>query len=188
MAGPTGPLLRRRTLLYACFAALFVVATAAFSAYVRWDVANRPKEYDGWRRIAWPFPRDAWTEGQAWRGHGLELYVRPKLGLCGNCDTVVEDSELDRVSDIGLVDPLFEPLGPGRRIQVTDLVGRSRLYKLPSREPPQLAQAIAVSYRCDLIVAVVVGDVADEKLRRIARRFLEADPVQDWINPQLSEK
>jgi hypothetical protein len=182
-------MLSRRTLLYACSAAVFMVATAAFSAYVRWDVAHRPQEYDGWRRIAWPFPRDGWNEGQAWRGHGLELYVRPKLGLCGNCDTgVIEDAELDRVTDIGLVDPLFEPLGPGQRIQITDLFGRSRLYKLRSREPAQLAQAIAVSYRCDLIVAVVVGNVADEKLRQTARRFLEADPVQDWINPQLGEK
>ena len=182
-------MLSRRTLLYACFAASFVIATAAFSAYVRWDVAHRPQEYDGWRRIAWPFPRDGWNEGQAWRGHGLELYVRPKLGLCGNCDTgVIEDAELDRVTDIGLVDPLFEPLGPGQRIQITDLFGRSRLYKLRSWEPAQLAQAIAVSYRCDLIVAVVVGNVADQKLRRTARRFLEADPVQDWVNPQLGEK
>jgi len=182
-------MLSRRTLLYACFAAVFVVATAAFSAYVRWDVTHRPQEYDGWRRIAWPFPRDGWNEGQAWRGHGLELYVRPKLGFCGNCDTgVVEDAELDRVTDIALVDPLFEPLGPGQRIQITDLVGRSRLYKLRSRGPSQLAEAIAVSYHCDLIVAVVVGNVADEQLRRMARRLLEADPVQDWINPQLGEK
>lgn len=179
-------MLSRRTLLYACFAALFVIAAGAFSTYVRWDVAHQPPEYDGWRRVPWPFPRDGWNEGQAWRGHGLELYVRPKLGFCGNCDTgVVDDAELDRVTDIGLVDPLFEPLGPGHRIKITDLVGRSRLYKLSSRQPPQLAQAIAVSYRCDLIVAIVVGNVADDTLRRTARHFLEADPVQDWINPQL---
>jgi hypothetical protein len=182
-------MLSRRTLVYASIAAVFLIATAAFSTYVRWDVAHRPKEYDGWQRIAWPFPRDGWNEGQAWRGHGLELYVRPKLGFCGNCDTgVVEDSEVDRVTDIDLVDPLFEPLEPGRRIQVTDLVGRSRLYQLRSRGPRQLAEAIAVSYRCDLIVAVVVGNVADEKLRRTAHRFLEADPVQDWVNVQLGEK
>ncbi|HEY6982729.1 hypothetical protein [Reyranella sp.] len=182
-------MLSRRTLLYAAFAAVFLIATAAFSAYVRWDVAHTPRQYDGWQRIAWPFPRDGWDEGQAWRGHGLELYVRPKLGFCGNCDTgVVEDSEVDRVTDIDLVDPLFVPLAPGQRIHVTDLVGRSRLYRLRSRGAAQLAEAIAVSYRCDLVVAIVVGNVADEKLRRTARRFLEADPVQDWINGQLGER
>lgn len=182
-------MLSRRTIVYASLAAVFLLATAAFSTYVRWDVANRPWEYHGWHRIIWPFPHDGWNEGQAWRGHGLELYVRPKLGFCGNCDTgVVEDSEVDRVTDIDLVDPLFTPLGPGQRIQVTDLVGRSRVYKLRSRGPAQLAEAIAVAYRCDLVVAVIVGNVADEKLRRIAHRFLEADPVQDWINEQLGEK
>jgi hypothetical protein len=182
-------MLSRRTLFHACLAALLVAAIAAVSAYVRWEVAHRPQEYDGWRRMAWPFPPDRWGEGQAWRGHGLDLYVRPKLDFFLNCDPrVTDDSTIDRAADLDLVDPLFEPLAPGRRIQITDLVGRSRLYKLRSREPAQLAEAIAVPYRCHLIVALVVGNVADDKLRRTARRFLEADPVQDWINPQLGDK
>ena len=182
-------MLSRRTIVYASLAAVFVIGMGAFSTYVRWDVTHRPWEYDGWRRITWPFPRDGWDEGQAWRGHGLEVYVRPKLGFCGNCDTgVVDDSEVDRVTDIDLVDPLFTPVASGQRIQITDLVGRSRIYKLRSRGSSQLAEAIAVSYRCDLVVAIVVGNVADEELRRKARRFLEADPVQDWINAQLGEK
>jgi hypothetical protein len=182
-------MLSRRTLVYVSFAAALLIATATLSAYVRWYVAHKPKEYDGWQQIAWPFPRDGWDEGQAWRGHGLEIYIRPKLGFCGNCDTgVVEDSEVDRVTDIDLVDPLFVPFETGQRIQVTDLVGRMRLYRLRTRKDSQLAEAIAVSYHCDLVVAIVVGNVADERARQTARRFLESDPVQFWLNQQLGER
>ncbi len=180
-------MLSSRTLVYAALAATFLAAMAGLSIYVRWDVAHKPKEFDGWHQIAWPFPRDGWDEGQAWRGHGMELYIRPKLGFCGNCDTgVVEDSEVDRVSDIDLVDPLFMPL-EGQRIQVADLVGRMRLYRLRSRGESKLAAGIAVSYHCDLVVAIVVGNVADENQRRLAHRLLEADPVQFWLNQQLGE-
>jgi hypothetical protein len=182
-------MLSRRTLVLAVFSSVLVVSLAAAAAYVRWDLANTPKEYDGWHAIAWPFPRDGWNDGQAWRGHGLELYIRPKLGFCGNCDTgVVEDSEVDRVTDIDLVDPLFAPDGDGKPIRITDLVGRMRLYRLRSRKDARLAEAIAVSYGCDLVVALVVGNVADEKLRQTARRFLESDVVQVWLNQQLGER
>jgi hypothetical protein len=63
-----------------------------------------------------------------------------------------------------------------------------RLYRLRSRKDAKLAEAIAVSYGCDLVVALVVGDVADEKLRQTARRFLESDVVQVWLNQQLGER
>ena len=182
-------MLSRRTLVLAAFSGALVVSLAGAGAYVRWDVANAPKEYDGWHAIAWPFPRDGWDDGQAWRGHGLDLYIRPKFGLCGNCDTgVVEDSEVDRVTDIDLVDPLFAPEGDGRRARITDLVGRSRLYRLRTRKDAKYAEAIAVSYGCDLVVALVVGNVTDEKLRQTARRFLESNTVQVWLNQQLGER
>jgi hypothetical protein len=44
-----------------------------------------------WREIAWPFPRDGWPAGKAFRcdtaacGHDVAIYVRPKMGFC-NCD------------------------------------------------------------------------------------------------------
>jgi hypothetical protein len=182
-------MLSRRTLVLACLSAALVCTAAAVSTYVRWDVAHRQKEYDGWRQIAWPFAPDGWGDGQAWQGHGLELYVRPKLGLCGNRGTgVVEDAEVDRVSDIDLVDPRFEPLGAGRPAQITDLLGRMRLYAVPARGRHRFAEAIAVSYRCDLVVALVLGDVTDPRVRETAHRFLEADPVQFWVNQHLGER
>jgi hypothetical protein len=55
-----------------------------------------------WREIAWPFPRDGWPAGRAFRcdeagcGADIELYVRPKLGFC-NCESgVADDDEVDR--------------------------------------------------------------------------------------------
>ena len=68
-----------------------------------YPLPDRDEETTGWRRIAWPFPRDAFPAGRAWKRGDTEVFVRPKLGFCGNCDTgVVEDSEVDRVSDIDL--------------------------------------------------------------------------------------
>lgn len=178
----------RRTLILGAFAGAMLVGLAAASAYVRWDRANTPREYDGWHRIAWPFPRDGWIEGQAWKGHGMEIYARPKLGFCANCETgVVEDSEIDRVSDIDLVDPLFTP-GEGDRVQITDMVGRMRLYTLRSHKTAKLAAGFAVSHNCDLVVGLIVGDVGDTAKRQLARRFLESNIVQDWLIEQLGER
>ena len=64
---------------------------------------------EGWREIAWPFPRDGWPAGRAFRcgaalcGTEVELYVRPKIGFC-NCDSgVADDDEVDRVADLDLI-------------------------------------------------------------------------------------
>src|SRR5271165_3721851 len=66
-----------------------------------------------WREIAWPFPRDAWPQGRAFRcasaacGTSTELYVRPKIGFC-NCTTgVADDGEVDRVTDLDLIGERF---------------------------------------------------------------------------------
>jgi hypothetical protein len=177
-----------RTLISGALAGTMLVGLAAASAYVRWDGGGSAPEQDGWRRIAWPFPRDGWNEGQAWKGHGMELYARPKLGFCANCDTgVVEDAEVDRVSDIDLVDPMFTP-GEGSRVQITDMVGRLRLYTLPTHKTAKLAAGFAVSHDCDLVVGLIVGDVGDPAKRQLARHFLESDTVQDWLLKRLGER
>jgi hypothetical protein len=35
------------------------------------------------------------------------------------------------------------------------------------------------------VVAVIVGNVADEQERKSAHRFLESNTVQVWVNQQL---
>src|SRR5215475_13224099 len=116
-------------------AASLVVGLGVLAEIARKRVALGPTDGAGWRPIEWPFPRDGWPPGRAWRNRdGVEVYVRPKLGFCGNCDTgVVTDEEVDRVTDIDLLDDRFVPLREGGRIRITDLVGRARLYKLKTR-------------------------------------------------------
>lgn len=172
----------RRTGLQALIAGALVAGLASFAG-----LANliEPQPADGWQPIAWPFPRDAFPPGKAWRGHGLEVYVRPKLGFCGNCETgVVADEEVDRVTDLDLLDERFAPLGEGRRVRITDLFGRSRLYRLKLRTGRErTAEGIAVAKECDLVVAIVLGDgIADEAQRKAAHLFLESNKVQVWLN------
>jgi hypothetical protein len=83
-----------------------------------------------WREIAWPFPRDGWPAGRAFRcgadscGDEVELYVRPKIGFC-NCDSgVADDDEVDRVADLDLMSQRFTPLEPGEVVRIDGLSGR----------------------------------------------------------------
>ena len=81
----------------------------------------------GWSPFPWPFPPDAWPPGRAWSGYDHDVYVQMKSGLCGDCKTgVITDEAVDRAVDIDRLDPRFEPVGPGSRIRITDLFGRTR--------------------------------------------------------------
>src|ERR1700712_2634630 len=107
----------RRPLLTA-----FVVAICAVSCVAAY-VSARPA-VAGWREIAWPFPRDGWPAGRAFRcdvascGDEVELYLRPKIGFC-NCDSgVADDDEVDRVADLDLMSQRFVPLHPGQAIRI----------------------------------------------------------------------
>jgi hypothetical protein len=183
-------MISRRTIVQTSLAGGIVATLAGLAAFANWFPKPDPDERaTGWRRIAWPFPRDAFPPGRAWAREGTEVYVRPKLGFCSNCETgVVDDSEVDRVSDIDLLDERFEPVRPGRRIQITDLVGRARLYRIRRGGRERLAQGIAVSNRCDLVVAIVVGQVDDDAIARQAHRFIETNTVQVWLNALLEGK
>jgi hypothetical protein len=189
-ACPPPMILPRRTLVQLALAGVTVAVLAGFAAFAHWyPKPDRDEEATGWRRIAWPFGRDAFPAGRAWKRDDTEVYVRPKLGFCGNCETgVVEDSEVDRVTDIDLLDARFAPLRPGKRIQITDLFGRARLYKIRKDGRERLVEAIAVSHNCDLIVALVVGNAADDAVARSAHRFLETNTVQVWLNATLEGK
>src|SRR5476651_999050 len=118
----------RKTLLATLAVALCTLSGSA--AYEN----NRPAE--AWQEIAWPFPRDGWPAGRAFRcsgelcGDEVELYVRPKIGFC-NCDNgVADDDEVDRVADLDLISERFVPLEPGRVTRVADMSGRLRTYDL----------------------------------------------------------
>src|SRR5258708_25883281 len=148
-------MLNRRTLIQVSLAAGLVAGLAGFATVANL-VRDWQREHTGWHQIAWPFPRDAWPAGRAWRGEGgIEVYVRPKLGFCGNCETgVVADEEVDGVTDLDLLDEHFAPVQAGSRIRITDLFGRPRAYRLKAKDgPPRPAQGVPVASKVHPLVA-----------------------------------
>jgi hypothetical protein len=110
------------------------------------------------------------------------VYVRPKIGFC-NCDSgVADDDEVDRVADLDLMSERFAPLEPGRVIRIADMPGRSRAYALTMSDgSPHSAIGIAVSHRCDLLVAVAQGKGPARDLQRVALEFLGASEMTGWM-------
>jgi len=149
-------------------------------------------DVEGWREIAWPYPRDGWPAGRAFRcavevcGGEIEVYLRPKAGFC-NCDTgVADDEEVDRVADLDLISARFVPLEPGEAIRVADMPGRIRAYDLAMADGShRTAIGIAVSHRCDLMVAVAQGSGAAADLRRAALAFLAFGETTRWITTAM---
>jgi hypothetical protein len=146
----------------------------------------------GWREIAWPFPRDGWPAGRAFRcdaalcGGEVELYVRPKIGFC-NCDSgVADDDEVDRVADLDLISERFDPLEPGNVVEVAGMSGRIRNYSLQMQDGPRhMAAGLALSRRCDLLVAVAQGKGEVSGVQRAALGFLAQGDVAQWMTAAL---
>src|SRR3981189_2310254 len=112
----------------------FAVAICTLSSVAVYQPAW--SDIEGWREIAWPFPRDGWPAGRAFRcatelcGDEIEVYVRPKAGFC-NCDSGVrDDEEVHRVADLDLMSERLVPLAPGRAVRVAHMPGRLRSYDL----------------------------------------------------------
>ena len=140
-----------------------------------------------WQEMSWPFPRDGWPAGKAFRcgaaacGSEVEVYVRPKIGFC-NCDRgVTDDDEVDRVADLDLMSERFAPLAPGDVIRIADMPGRVRAYDLNMSDALRhSAVGVAVSRRCDLLVAVAHGRGEASEVRRAALTFLARSEMTRW--------
>jgi hypothetical protein len=163
-----------------------IVGVGALSGAAAYQHAGLPQE-EAWREIAWPFPRDGWPAGKAFHcgtaacGGGAELYVRPKIGFC-NCDRgVADDDEVDRVADLDLMSEHFAPRAPGDVVRIADMPGRIRAYDIKmSGGLRHTAIGIAVSRRCDLLVAVAHGKADAAELRRAALDFLARREMTGW--------
>jgi hypothetical protein len=176
-----------RSLPVMVVAALAIGAWSAVAAFKH----GRPQA-EAWQEIAWPFPRDGWPAGRAFNcsgelcGDDVELYVRPKIGFC-NCDSgVADDDEVDRVADLDLMSQRFTPLEPGKVVRIADMPGRLRSYELRMSDGSQhTAVGIAVSRRCDLLVAVAQGKTSAPEVQRIALEFLATDAVTKWMTAAM---
>jgi len=145
-----------------------------------------------WGEVEWPFLLDQWGRGRAFRcragdcGVEINLYIRPKLGFC-NCSTgVADDQELDRVGDIDLLGPQFEPLADGHPVTVGWMTGRSRPYKVDNPAARGQALAIGVNDKCDVVVATVaVYHDLDARIEDAALAFLNSETVLNWTKVEL---
>src|SRR3979411_3140335 len=148
---------------------------------------DRP-QVEAWQEIAWPFPRDGWPAGRAFHcgvaacGDDVELYARPKIGFC-NCDSgVADDDEVDRVVDPDLISEHFAPLEPGKVVRIAEMPGRLRSYDLRMTDGARhTAVGIAVSRRCDLLVAVAQGNGTVPAVQRVALEFLGSGNMVHWM-------
>ena len=171
-----------------------IVAIGALSGAAAYQhAAPRQDERTGaWQEIAWPFPRDGWPAGKAFRcgvaacGAEIEVYVRPKMGFC-NCDRgVADDDEIDRVADLDLLSEHFAPLAPGDVVGIADMPGRIRAYDLKMADGAQrTAVGIAVSRRCDLLVAVAQGSDIAPDVQRVALDFLALGRMTEWMTAAM---
>lgn len=143
-----------------------------------------------WHEIAWPFPRDGWPTGRAFRCEGAcastELYVRAKRGFC-NCDRgVADDDEVDRVADVDLISERFAAVAPGEEMDIGEMRGRARRYDLDRPDgTPHAAIGIALSRRCDLLVAAAQGRGEAGAVQRAALAFLETQEITRWAAAAL---
>src|SRR3954468_12629874 len=172
--------MRKPLLIASALAACTLSGVAAY-------VGARPA-VAGWQEIAWPFPRDGWPAGRAFRcdaalcGGEVELYVRPKIGFC-NCDSgVADDDEVDRVADLDLISERFAALEPGGVVQVAEMSGRVRNYHLQMQDGSRhAAVGIALSRRCDLLVVAAQSKAEGSGLQRVALDFLAKEDVTRWM-------
>ena len=172
-------------LLSAFAVAICMLTGLAGTQHARSDI-------EGWREIAWPFPRDGWPAGRAFRcatelcGDEIEVYVRPKAGFC-NCDSgVSDDEEVDRVADLDLMSERFAPRAPGGVIRIAGMQGRLRSYDLQMADGSRHAAiGIAVSRRCDLLVALAQGRGEASGVQRVALEFLASDAVTKWMTAAM---
>jgi hypothetical protein len=167
-----------------------VLAIGAWSGVAGYQHAS--SQIEAWQEIAWPFPRDGWPAGRAFHcatelcGEDVELTVRPKLGFC-NCDSgVADDDEVDRVADLDLTSERFVPREQGKVVRIADMPGRLRTYDLRMPDGSRhTAVGIAVSRRCDLLVAVAQGKGDAASVQRVALEFLGSDAVTKWMMSAL---
>jgi len=179
-----------RALLIACVVAIGTLSGVAAVQHLRSGPAIPGSS---WHEIAWPFPRDGWPAGRAFRcdadacGSEVELYVRPKIGFC-NCDTgVADDDEVDRVADLDLMSQRFVPREAGQVIRISDMAGRTRSYDLKMTDgSDHTAVGFALSHHCDLMVAVAQGNGTAEGVQRAAVEFLGTGDMKHWMSAALN--
>ena len=179
----------RRSVIAACMlAALWPGVGVAL------ETSSRPSR--PWREIAWPYARDAWPKGKAFKcaGPACEgapvLSVRVKRGFCDCTSGVRDDDEVDRVADIDLITQDFIATEPGGVISIAHFAGRMRSYEYgDERGETRTALGLALAHNCDLIaISVSSARTNVETLKEQVIARLQSQDILKWVNRQLGEK
>ena len=151
--------------------------------------ADRAPEKSGWSAIDWPFPIDAWPEGRAFHcgleecGMEVNVYIRPKIGFCDCYRGVSDDDEIDRVGDLAVLSRNYTPLAPGKIVSLGNIQGRARHFAVfAPNQAKQYAIGVALSRKCDAIVATIVGDSPiPGRAEDSAFKLLNSQEIKHWI-------
>jgi hypothetical protein len=173
--------------------AIFLVLAAAMIFYgprlTATSSTDHAAEKLGWSAIQWPFPVDAWPQGRAFHcgieecGMEVNFYIRPKIGFCDCYRGVSEDDEIDRVGDLVVLSENYAPLAPGTAVTLGNIQGRARHFAVfASQQTKRYAIGIALSRKCDAIVATVVGDgPISGRAEDSAFKLLNSREIKNWI-------
>lgn len=102
-----------------------------------------------------------------------------------------DDDEIDRVCDLVVLSENYVPLAPGTAVSIGNIQGRVRHFAVYApNQTKQYAIGIALSRKCDAIVATVVGDSPIfGRAEDSAFKLLNSQEIKNWIEaiPQSSD-
>ena len=157
----------------------FLVARMALAAASIVD-AESP-----WREAAWPFLRDAWPKGRAFRcdathcGEEVMVYARVKMGMCDCVAGVADDDDLERVSDASLLAAPMTAEGPGEPDELAGLKTRLRRYRT---EGGAALAVLAGGRNCNAFVAMATARHALSPQAMDSVRALISTPAMSrWV-------
>jgi len=145
-----------------------------------------------WHEVAWPFPMDQWGKGAAFTckaadcGADLTVYLRAKIGFC-NCDgRLMDDADLNRVSDFDLFGSALYAQAPGRAITVAWMKGRVRPFAITGDHGDETMLSIGLHDNCDaLVITAVLPRGRLTKIEPMVQDFLNGTSFARWAEDTL---
>ena len=176
---------------YALALAALVGGLGFFGARIALAPASLIEEGSVWRDAAWPFLRDGWPAGRAFRcdaadcGEEVMVYARVKKGMCDCVAGVADDEDLERVSDAPLLSQRFTPLAEGQVQTLSGMSARLRRYRLDSGAA---LAVIAGGRNCNAFVAMASArhELSPRSMDAV-KALLEAPPMSRWVARQAQE-
>ena len=145
-----------------------------------------------WREIAWPLPMDQWGKGQAFEcmaadcGADVTIYLRAKIGFCNCKGGLIDDADLDRVSDFDLFGGALYPQGVGQPISVAWMSGRIRPFAVRDGQNEATMLSVGLHDHCDaLVITAVLPRGKLLAAEPAVRTFLGGNILRRWAQDTL---